>query len=67
MKPLASIIIGSISDMSIMQEAAKILDQFKIPFEINHYPGHRVPEQVVEFAKNAHPRGIKVMNVLNEC
>jgi len=61
MKPLVSIIMGSTSDMPIMQEAAKILDQFKIPFEINALSAHRVPEQVVEFAKNAHKRGIKVI------
>lgn len=61
MKPLVSIIMGSTSDMPVMQEAAKILDQFKIPFEINALSAHRVPEQVVEFAKNAHKRGVKVI------
>lgn len=61
MKPLVSIIMGSTSDMPIMQEAAKILDQFKIPFEINALSAHRVPEQVVEFAKNAHHRGVKII------
>lgn len=61
MKPQVSIIMGSTSDMPIMQEAAKILDQFKIPFEINALSAHRVPEQVVEFAKSAHSRGIKVI------
>ena len=61
MKPQVSIIMGSTSDMPIMQEAAKILDQFKIPFEINALSAHRVPEQVVEFAKSAHARGIKVI------
>ena len=61
MKPIVSIIMGSTSDMPIMQEAAKILDQFKIPFEINALSAHRVPEQVVEFAKTAHTRGIKVI------
>lgn len=61
MKPQVSIIMGSTSDMPIMQEAAKILNQFKIPFEINALSAHRVPEQVMEFAKNAHTRGIKVI------
>ncbi len=61
MKPLVSIIMGSTSDMPVMQEAAKILDQFKIPFEINALSAHRVPEQVMDFAKNAHTRGIKVI------
>ena len=61
MKPIVSIIMGSTSDMPIMQEAAKILDHFKIHFEINALSAHRVPEQVVDFAKNAHSRGIKVI------
>ena len=61
MKPLVSIIMGSTSDMPVMQEAAKILDQLKIPFEINALSAHRVPEQVMDFAKNAHIRGIKVI------
>jgi 5-(carboxyamino)imidazole ribonucleotide mutase len=61
MQPKVSIIMGSTSDMPIMQEAAKILDQFKIPFEINALSAHRVPEQVVEFAKGAYKRGIRVI------
>ncbi len=61
MKPLVSIIMGSTSDMPVMQEAAKILDQFEIPFEINALSAHRVPEQVVAFAKGAHDRGVKVI------
>lgn len=61
MKPIVSIIMGSTSDMPVMQEAAKILDQFKIPFEINALSAHRVPEVVVDFAKEAHKRGIKVI------
>ena len=61
MKPLVSIIMGSTSDMPVMQEAAKILDQFSIPFEINALSAHRVPEQVMDFAKNASERGIKVI------
>lgn len=61
MKPLVSIIMGSTSDMPVMQEAAKILDQFQIPFEINALSAHRVPEQVMDFAKNAYSRGIRVI------
>lgn len=61
MQPKVSIIMGSTSDMPIMQEAAKILDQFQIPFEINALSAHRVPEQVVEFAKGAYKRGIRVI------
>ncbi|MFI5150874.1 MAG: 5-(carboxyamino)imidazole ribonucleotide mutase [Bacteroidia bacterium] len=61
MKPLVSIIMGSTSDMPVMQEAAKILDLFHIPFEINALSAHRVPESVMDFAKKAHQRGIKVI------
>jgi 5-(carboxyamino)imidazole ribonucleotide mutase len=61
MQAKVSIIMGSTSDMPVMQEAAKILDQFKIPFEINALSAHRVPEQVVEFAKNAHQKGVRVI------
>jgi len=61
MQAEVSIIMGSTSDMPIMAEAAKILDQFKIPFEINALSAHRVPEQVVDFAKKAHKRGIRVI------
>lgn len=56
-----SIIMGSTSDMPIMQEAAKILNEFKIPFEINALSAHRVPDSVAEFAKNAHNKGIRVI------
>jgi len=61
MTPKVSIIMGSTSDMPVMQEAAKILNEFKIPFEINALSAHRVPEQVMEFAKNAYSRGIRVI------
>lgn len=61
MTPKVSIIMGSTSDMPIMQEAAKILNEFKIPFEINALSAHRVPEQVADFAKNAHAKGIRVI------
>ncbi|MBI3510245.1 MAG: 5-(carboxyamino)imidazole ribonucleotide mutase [Bacteroidetes bacterium] len=61
MQPKVSIIMGSTSDMPVMQEAAKILDQFQVPFEINALSAHRVPEQVLEFAKEAHRRGVRVI------
>ena len=61
MTPKVSIIMGSTSDWPVMQEAAKILDQFKIPFEVNALSAHRVPEQVAEFGKTASARGIKVI------
>ncbi|MFA5325149.1 MAG: 5-(carboxyamino)imidazole ribonucleotide mutase [Bacteroidales bacterium] len=61
MTPLVSIIMGSTSDLKIMSQAAEFLNLMEIPFEINALSAHRVPEQVVKFAKNAHQRGIKVI------
>ena len=61
MNPLVSIIMGSTSDMPVMEEAAKFLNDMQIPFEINALSAHRTPELVAEFAKNAAGRGIKVI------
>ncbi len=61
MNPLVSIIMGSTSDLGVMKQAAEFLNEMEIPFEINALSAHRVPEQVVEFAKNAHKRGVKVI------
>lgn len=60
MDPIVSIIMGSTSDLQLMQEAAKILEQFEIPYEINALSAHRTPEKVMELAKGASARGIKV-------
>jgi len=61
MNPLVSIIMGSTSDMGVMKQAADFLNEMKIPFEINALSAHRVPEQVLDFAKNAASRGVKVI------
>lgn len=61
MKPIVSIIMGSTSDWKIMEKAAKQLDEFKIPFEVNALSAHRTPEEVEIFAKNAASREIKVI------
>lgn len=61
MKPRVSIIMGSTSDMKVMEQAAQFFNEMQIPFEINALSAHRVPEMVVEFAKNAHTRGIEVI------
>lgn len=55
------IIMGSMSDLPIMQDAADILEDFKIAFEIKVISAHRTPELMVEYAKNAHKRGINVI------
>ena len=61
MKPLVSIIMGSTSDLPVMEKAAKLLDEMQIPFEINALSAHRTPEAVENFAKNAAGRGLKVI------
>jgi 5-(carboxyamino)imidazole ribonucleotide mutase len=61
MEPSVSIIMGSTSDLPIMTKAAEILNDFKIPFEMNALSAHRTPEEVEVFAKNAAGRGIKVI------
>ncbi|NLB67957.1 MAG: 5-(carboxyamino)imidazole ribonucleotide mutase [Bacteroidales bacterium] len=61
MRPLVSIIMGSTSDMPVMQQAAEFLDNMEIPFEINALSAHRVPHQVMEFAEGAAGRGVKVI------
>lgn len=61
MKPRVSIIMGSTSDLPIMEKAAKLLDEFEIPFEINALSAHRTPDEAAEFGKNAADRGIRVI------
>lgn len=58
---IVSIIMGSDSDLPVMQAAADVLDQFKIPYELSIVSAHRTPERMFDFAKNAHTRGIKVI------
>jgi 5-(carboxyamino)imidazole ribonucleotide mutase len=61
MEPIVSIIMGSTSDLPVMEKAAEILNNFRIPFEMNALSAHRTPEEVEKFAKNAGERGIKVI------
>ena len=61
MKPIVSIIMGSTSDLGVMEAAAKLFDELEIPFEINALSAHRTPEEVERFAKGARARGIKVI------
>jgi 5-(carboxyamino)imidazole ribonucleotide mutase len=61
MDPKVSIIMGSTSDLPIMKEAAKVLEEFEIPFEINALSAHRTPEQAMDFAKGAYDRGVRVI------
>ena len=61
MKPLVSIIMGSASDLPVMEKAARFLDEMEIPFEMNALSAHRTPEEVERFARGAKERGVKVI------
>ncbi len=61
MQALVSIIMGSTSDLPILEAAANFLNDMQIPFEINALSAHRTPEKVEEFARGAHARGIRVI------
>lgn len=60
-KPLVSIVMGSDSDLDIMREAAKALEDFGIAYEIDVTSAHRSPERTAEFARKAADRGIRVI------
>lgn len=59
--PLVGIIMGSDSDLPVMSEAAKILDEFDIPYEIKIVSAHRTPDFMSKYAKSAKSRGLKVI------
>lgn len=61
MTPIVSIIMGSTSDLPVMEKAAKFLDKMQVPFEMHALSAHRTPAEVEAFAKNAKGRGIKVI------
>ena len=61
MKPLVSIIMGSTSDLPVMEKACKFFDEMEVPFEVNALSAHRTPDAVEQFAKGAKERGIKVI------
>lgn len=60
-KPLVAIVMGSDSDLEVMNEAAKALEGFGIPYEIDVTSAHRAPRKTAEFARSAAGRGIKVI------
>ena len=61
MDAIVSIIMGSTSDLPVMEKACKFLDEMQIPFEVNALSAHRTPDAVEAFAKGAKARGIKVI------
>lgn len=61
MNPIVSIIMGSTSDLAVMEKAADFFDQMEIPFEMLALSAHRTPHEVEQFATSAKERGIKVI------
>ena len=61
MNSIVSIIMGSTSDLPVMEKAANFLDEMEIPFEMNALSAHRTPDEVEKFAKGAEERGIRVI------
>jgi 5-(carboxyamino)imidazole ribonucleotide mutase len=61
MKPLVSIIMGSTSDLPVMEKACQLLNELQVPFEVNALSAHRTPEAVEDFARGAKERGLKVI------
>jgi 5-(carboxyamino)imidazole ribonucleotide mutase len=59
--PLVSIIMGSDSDLPVMNEAAAILKFFEVPYEITIVSAHRTPKRLYQFAENAHTKGVEVI------
>jgi 5-(carboxyamino)imidazole ribonucleotide mutase len=56
-----SIIMGSTSDLPVMEKACKLLDEMQVPFEVNALSAHRTPDAVEQFARTAKERGIRVI------
>lgn len=61
MNPIVSIIMGSTSDLPVMEKAAAFLDEMGIPFEMQALSAHRTPNAVEQYAKNAAERGVRVI------
>ena len=61
MEPIVSVIMGSTSDLPVMEKALAFLNEQQIPFEVNALSAHRTPDDVEVFARSAEERGIKVI------
>ncbi len=60
-QPLVGIIMGSDSDLPTMQDAIAACEEFKVPYEVGIVSAHRTPDRMVDYAKHAHLRGLKVI------
>jgi phosphoribosylaminoimidazole carboxylase PurE protein len=62
-KPLVGIVMGSHSDLPVMEEAQRILEQFTVPYEVTLSSAHRSPDRTIRYAKSAEERGLEVIIV----
>lgn len=60
-KILVGVVMGSASDLPVMEETLKLLDIFKIPYEVGIYSAHRSPRRTSAFAKTSHARGLEII------
>ncbi|KAH9180078.1 Phosphoribosylaminoimidazole carboxylase [Lactarius sanguifluus] len=60
-QPLVGVIMGSDSDLPVMLPAARILDRFRVPYELTIVSAHRTPDRLVAYARSAAPRGLRVI------
>jgi len=60
-QPVVGIVMGSSSDLEVMNDAATILERFAVSYEMHVVSAHRTPEAMLEYAKDARPRGLKVV------
>lgn len=60
-EPLVGIIMGSTTDLPTMEESAKALEEFDVPYEMRVVSAHRTPDDMAEYGKTAHTRGIRVI------
>ncbi|HHL39350.1 MAG TPA: 5-(carboxyamino)imidazole ribonucleotide mutase [Deltaproteobacteria bacterium] len=60
-EPLVGIVMGSDSDLAVMEEAAKMLERFGVPYEMTVSSAHRTPRRTLEYARGAEERGLKVI------
>ena len=67
MKPIVSIIMGSTSDLPVMEKACQFFEEMEIPFEVNALSAHRTPQEVSDFARQAQGRGIRVIIAFCHC
>jgi 5-(carboxyamino)imidazole ribonucleotide mutase len=61
MEPQIGILMGSDSDLEVMEEAAKVCEEFGVAYDIHVFSAHRTPDETTEYAKNAQQRGLKVL------